>query len=57
MCVFTGVFAKKGVYLWCFCGENVVDCMVDVVFWQPVFRAQKMRQVWGSYFRLFPFWE
>jgi hypothetical protein len=37
--VFSGVFAKKGVLLWCFCGEVVVDCVVNrgalmVDFWR-----------------------
>jgi hypothetical protein len=26
-----GVFRKSVVLVWCFCGENVVDCMVNVV--------------------------
>jgi hypothetical protein len=34
-----GVLAKKGVLLWCFCGEVVVDCVVNrgalmVGFWR-----------------------
>jgi len=36
---FQGVFAKQGVLLWCFCGEVVVDCVVNrgalmVAFWR-----------------------
>jgi hypothetical protein len=27
-----GFLAKTGVFLWCFGGENVVHCVVDVVF-------------------------
>ena len=26
-----------------FCGEDVVTCMADVVFWQSLFEGQKMR--------------
>lgn len=26
---FRGVLGKKGVLLWCFCGEVVVDCVVN----------------------------
>jgi hypothetical protein len=37
--VFSGVFAKKGVLVWCFCGEVVVNCVVNrgavmVGFWR-----------------------
>jgi hypothetical protein len=52
-----GVLAKTGVFLWCFGGENVVDCVVNVVFWRSVLGGGKMRQVFGIYFRVFPFWE
>jgi hypothetical protein len=27
-----GVFEETGVLLWCFCGEVVVECVVNVVF-------------------------
>jgi hypothetical protein len=27
--VFQGVLAKIGVLVWCFCGEVVVDCVVN----------------------------
>jgi hypothetical protein len=26
-----GYFRKTRVLVWCFCGENVVDCVVNVV--------------------------
>jgi hypothetical protein len=26
-----GVFENSGVLLWCFCGENVVECVQNVV--------------------------
>jgi len=35
--VFAGVFEKIGCLLWCFCGQFVVVCMVNVVVWQPLF--------------------
>jgi hypothetical protein len=28
--VFEGRFGKSGESLWCFCGENVVGCVVNV---------------------------
>jgi hypothetical protein len=36
---FQGVLAKKGVLVWCFCGEVVVDCVVNrgaltAAFWR-----------------------
>jgi hypothetical protein len=37
-----GVFEKSGVLTWCFGGEVVVFCVVDVVFWQSLFRPLKM---------------
>jgi len=36
--------------VWCFGGEFVVDCMVVVVVWQPIFRGRKMRHVLQLYF-------
>jgi hypothetical protein len=30
--VLQGYLRKTGVFMWCFDGENVVSCMVDVVF-------------------------
>ena len=37
--VFEGVLEKVGIWMWCFGGENVVLCVVDVVvkslfFWR-----------------------
>jgi hypothetical protein len=32
MGVFAGVLGEMGVLLWCFCGEVVVECVVNVVF-------------------------
>jgi hypothetical protein len=36
--VFIGVFEKIGVWTRCFGGENVVRCVVNVVFWMVSFR-------------------
>ncbi|WP_433984644.1 hypothetical protein RBB78_08395 [Tunturiibacter empetritectus] len=42
VCAFLlGVFEKSGVLTWCFGGEVVVFCVVDVVFWQSLFRSPK----------------
>jgi hypothetical protein len=30
--VLQGIFRETGVFMWCFDGENVVSCAVDVVF-------------------------
>ena len=39
---------RKRVFLWwIFDGENMVECVVTVVFWQSLFRGGKMRQVLG----------
>ncbi len=49
--VFFREFCEKRCFLWWFFdGENVVECVVNVVFWQSVFRGEKMRQVFGIYF-------
>jgi len=37
-----GVLKKSGVLTWCFGGEVVVFCVVDVVFWQSCFEVGKM---------------
>jgi hypothetical protein len=37
-----GVLQKLSVLTWCFGGEVVVFCVVDVVFWQSLFRLLKM---------------
>lgn len=36
LCAFAGGFRKLGVLTWCFGGEVVVFCVVDVVFWQSL---------------------
>jgi hypothetical protein len=48
--VFEGCFGKREVLVWWFGGEFVVDCVVVVVVWQPIFRGRKMRHVLQLYF-------
>jgi hypothetical protein len=38
---FEGGFGKCGAQRWCFCGEVVVDCAVNVVSWMVVFGGRK----------------
>jgi hypothetical protein len=52
--VFQGILLKRGVLRWFFDGENVVECVVNVVFWQSLFRGEKMRQIFEIYFRVPP---
>jgi hypothetical protein len=33
-----GILRKRRVWMWFFGGENVVECVVNVVFWQSLFR-------------------
>jgi hypothetical protein len=40
--ILLGVLQKSGVFVWCFGGENVVNCMVDVVRCRPLFERLKM---------------
>jgi hypothetical protein len=37
-----GVFGKYVCRAWCFGGENVVECVVNVVFWMVSFAERKM---------------
>jgi hypothetical protein len=32
--VFAGFFGEMRVSVWCFCGEFVVECVVNVVSWR-----------------------
>jgi len=41
--VFEGCFRKNAFSVWCFDGENVVKCVVNVVGKPSLFRPQKMR--------------
>src|ERR1700677_4450772 len=47
---FRGVFRKSGRLLWCFCGEVVVECVVDVVGWWSLFESVKRGHSFGIYF-------
>jgi hypothetical protein len=40
---FAGGFAKIGGKTWCFDGQFVVKCEVNVVSWRTLFKIQKMR--------------
>jgi hypothetical protein len=48
---------KVGVWTWCFDGENVVLCVVNVVGKRLFFSAVKIRQVFEDYFTVVPFWD
>jgi hypothetical protein len=43
--VFEGGFRKCGAQRWCFCGEFVVDCVVNVVRLMVVFERRKTCQL------------
>jgi hypothetical protein len=51
-----GVFAKTGFSVWCFSGEFVVRCVVNVVQMCGVFRGRKTGHHFGIYFRRGPNW-
>jgi hypothetical protein len=42
---------KMRVWVWFFGGENVVECVVNVVFWQSLFRREKCARFLGFIFR------
>ena len=39
--VFEGVLGKWVFWVWCFCGEVVVECVVNVVRWRACFLGVK----------------
>jgi hypothetical protein len=49
-CFWRGVLGKEGVWVWCFDGEIVVECVADVVAKQWTFSRQKMRHHFELYF-------
>jgi hypothetical protein len=55
--VLQGVLAKTGVKTWCFCGEFVVECVVNVVLLWSVFRLEKWDRDSGFIFEGFLFCE
>jgi hypothetical protein len=50
--VFEGGFGKCGAQRWCFCGEFVVDCVVNVARLMVDFSALKICQLFEIYFCL-----
>jgi hypothetical protein len=48
---FDGGLEKKGVFAWCFCGEFVVDCVINVVRKMAVLRGQKTCHFLQIYFQ------
>jgi hypothetical protein len=48
--VFDGFFGKIGVLWLVFCGENVVECVANVVCRQSLFQGRKIGQVFEVYF-------
>jgi hypothetical protein len=48
--VLLGVLRKRAFLMWFFAGENVVDCVVDVVIWQCDFAVRKKCQVIQLFF-------
>jgi hypothetical protein len=51
--VFQGVLAKIGVLVWCFCGEVVVDCVVNGGALIGCFLASKNVPLFCNLFCLF----
>jgi hypothetical protein len=47
-----GFWAKMAFLLWCFCGEFVVDCVVNVVEKPRDFAGGKIGQTFEVYFRV-----
>jgi hypothetical protein len=45
-----GVLGKCGVLLWCFCGEFVVECVVNVVSFRSLLWRLEMGQGFELYF-------
>jgi hypothetical protein len=48
--VFAGVLAKNDILVWCFCGEVVVDCVVNRGVLMDDFWRLKIRHCFGIYF-------
>jgi len=45
-----GFLGKRVCKLWCFDGEIVVNCVVNVVFWHHVFPPRKFSTFWNYFF-------
>jgi hypothetical protein len=48
--VFAGGFVEDRVFLWCFCGEVVVDCVANRGELVVTFAVRKMGQLFQLYF-------
>jgi hypothetical protein len=48
--VFEGCLKKRGGWTWFFDGENVVKCVVNVVFLHYLFEGRKIRHIFRLYF-------
>ncbi|MGF7178768.1 hypothetical protein [Tunturiibacter psychrotolerans] len=51
--VFGRVFAKVGHFLWFFCGEDVVECVVNLVRKPRRFDGGKIRRLFHFFFTFF----
>ena len=51
-CVFEGGAGKSRVFMWCFCGESMVDCVVIVERRHHVAERLKTCQEFEVYFRV-----
>jgi hypothetical protein len=52
-----GILEKTGGKTWCFCGEFVVECVVNVDRKQLLLWWANVGQVFEVYFLGVPFWE
>jgi hypothetical protein len=54
--VLLGIFQFLVCFVMVICGEFVVECVVNVVFYQTLFRGLKMGQVFEVYFLVAAVW-
>ena len=47
-----GFLRKTACKPWCFCGESVVNCVVNVAFRHHVFPLRKISTFWNYFFQL-----
>jgi hypothetical protein len=52
-----GIFQFLVCFVMVICGEFVVECVVNMVFYRTLFRGLKMGQVFEVYFGLAAVWE
>jgi hypothetical protein len=48
--VFAGFFENSECWMWCFCGQVVVECVANVVSGRSFFGVEKMRHVFQLFF-------